>query len=379
MTMPEDPDKQTPPHEGPPMPKSAGEEQDLQNPVEHDLWDLDDSELEAPDLTAPVHKEPMNLTVKGVSINPRDFEHETLEEGEDEELDSGFTQGKTSQPRKTPGRTGVVNLRPRPIDTFDDLDEVSEAPIPPEEKPKAVKPATPAPQPQKSAEIEPPLEELEPSSEPADDTELPAFEEVDEAEKAAAAAEGTEKKLKIPLNKKDLIGLGIFVAVALVVLIGILVASFSILRFKKDPDLKVRVPIVGQFLTISQAEPYWREPKRTGTGADLAKREAILIPAIQIHLSEKSGSGALRILFRSSEGETIGDPVIKTFSNGRFSTGDTAEFAGTDGFTELSQFPAYRNEKDQIWKAEVFEATSADADAQHFKKIAEIPLLPYLK
>ena len=120
-------------------------------------------------------------------------------------------------------------------------------------------------------------------------------------------------------------------------------------------------PIAGKKLTIASADTYWRAPQ----AGDTSRRGTLLLPVIDMEV--EGGPGALRILFRNSDGESVGDAITRLIqSPGKLSVPATA------GFDDLGMHAAYRAGEAKPWTIEVREAPSDTSPPDAFKKLFEM-------
>lgn len=194
----------------------------------------------------------------------------------------------------------------------------------------------------------------------------------------APAAKAEELSWTRP-SRRDILSLGAFAFVLLLVAIWVISRFFTQLHFQSKMVDMPDFPVSGQHATLSEAETYWREPVRDGPSRDVAKREVVMIPVLDLSLeSGKSSQGALRIIFRNNEGTPIGDPITRSFSGGHFDASGNAKisFPSTNGFTDKGTFNGYRTRTGRPWMADVMEGPSVDAPAGSFKLLVQIPVLP---
>lgn len=192
-----------------------------------------------------------------------------------------------------------------------------------------------------------------------------------------------EKKAEDPSwtrpSRRDIVSLGTFAFVLLLVAIWVISRFFTQLHFRSELVEMPDFPVAGQHATLANAETYWREPVRDGPSRDVAKREVVMIPVLDLSLNpEKSAQGALRIIFRNGDGSPIGDPITRSFHGGRFdASGDPKiSFPSTNGFTDKGAFNGYRTRTGRPWMADVMEGPSVDGPAGSFKLLIQIPVLP---
>ena len=347
--MPEEPETPaTPRRHRPRLSDLAGDT------LENELWNLDDD-------SEPSHPE--------VEVRPRKHRAE-------------FEQSDTSEP-------DVPAAEETDFSAGEKVEAPAEAPIEPRASKKTTSSKAKHDFPLREREGEIELEEGEAStgdsSKPAA-APAPAAESLPEAESAEAPAteettEGGEAEATAPasgnppakLEKIGLISLGgVLLGIGIWWLTGLLSSVRTTNLDEGFPDL----PAKGEFTEISNIVSFWRKPVREGASADVATADTVYIPVVEITL-EESQSGVLRVIFRDSEGNFIGDTITRSFSGGNFNdTGsDTAEFAATDGFHQASAFNDYRVGDDR-WTAEIFEGPSVNAAGSRFTQILTTPLFP---
>lgn len=194
---------------------------------------------------------------------------------------------------------------------------------------------------------------------------------------AAAAERGSIPRPR--LNRCEVIGIASFAVVVMIAAVWVLSHFFSQLSFTRESDSRPSYPLKGELARVASATTFWREPVRSGENRDVARREVVLIPVLELSLDpEHSGGGSLRVIFRNSEGQPLGDPITRSFGAGRFEASGSAtiSFAATDGFIEDGDFQAYRTGKGKLWTADVLEGPPGDSPANTFKKLSSIPILP---
>lgn len=126
-------------------------------------------------------------------------------------------------------------------------------------------------------------------------------------------------------------------------------------------------PIKGIKTTVLSAVTFWRVPITSGGKVDTVRRDALLIPVVELAVS--GGGSAIRIFFRNSDGQLVGDAVS------HFIQGDIkSQFAATDGFNDLGMHAAYRTRQSKPWTIEVLEAPSEDSPAADYKKLFEMDI-----
>jgi hypothetical protein len=219
-----------------------------------------------------------------------------------------------------------------------------------------------------------------PPAEAAAPTEAPAPRTRENKPRAASATEAAPKGLQRPrLNRREVVGIASFALVILIAAVWMLSRFFSQLSFREDVHALPDFPIEGERIAVEDAATFWREPVRSGENRDVARREVVWIPVLEITLDpDESPAGALRVIFRNSQGDPVGDPITRSFAAGRFeaSGNATMNFPATDGFEKDGDFQAYRTGSGDPWVVELLEGPSADAAAGTFKKLSSIPILP---
>ena len=124
-------------------------------------------------------------------------------------------------------------------------------------------------------------------------------------------------------------------------------------------------PIKGHSTNVVSAVTFWRVPVTSGENADTVRRDALLIPVVELTFS--SGPSAIRIFFRNSDGQLVGDAVSHQVNGGA-----PIQFAATDGFNDPGMHAAYRTGQSKPWTFEVLEGPSEDSPAADFKKLFEM-------
>jgi hypothetical protein len=206
---------------------------------------------------------------------------------------------------------------------------------------------------------------------PADGETAPA---AGEEERTTAALPQWRPRLR--LSRLELVSL-VAVAVAIVGASGWVLRTF----FVKLPIRAARVelptfPARGERATVKAATTYWRAPVRGGPNPDAARAEAKLIPVLKLTLADGDGRGALRVFFRNSQGEAVGDSVTRTFADGKFAPGGSPELeiAATTGFDDEGKHAAYLISEGDPWIAEVFEGPEERAPFETFRLLFKIPI-----
>lgn len=313
---------------------------------------------------------PRGLTSPVKPLTPRPPQPDEIGELDADEPELGHRP-------KAPSTDEVVTLT-SPIDEEPAAEEklaapavtaAPEAPAAAVETPeKAAPPAEPEPEPELETKAEDVVAEQPASPAPRENRPRSA---------ATAVAPGSLPHPR--LNRREVIGIASFAVVVMIAAVWVLSHFFGQLSFTRDSDHRPDYPLKGELARVVSAATFWREPVRSGDNRDVARREVVLIPVLELTLDpEHSGGGALRVIFRNGEGQPVGDPISRSFGAGRFEANDssTIAFAATDGFTSDGDFQAYRTGKGKLWTADVLEGPPGDSPASAYKKLSSIPILP---
>lgn len=177
-----------------------------------------------------------------------------------------------------------------------------------------------------------------------------------------------------PISLRPHLGLNKFERIGLISLVGILLGGsiwFLASTVYRLPRPAVRLqardfPIKGEKLRVDSAECYWRKPITEGEHADVCRRGTLLLPVIEMAVSE--GSSTIRVFFKNDEGVTLGDPIIRKIGNG------TVKIAGTAGIEDPGIFAAYRTGNDTRWTVAVYEIPSGDIAKGEGRKLFEMEI-----
>ncbi len=260
---------------------------------------------------------------------------------------SVVTLGRT--PVTTP-RQAVTPSHSQPGDDFDELDRWDEPAAlaePPAEHPVA---ALEVPS---DDELEPP-----PPSRPEPSPTEPAA-------PAPTAPAPLPLRPRLGLSKIERIGM---VVLAVLLLGGGIVVYVNTISRLPTGDSRADAedfPIKGKLLTVSKATSYWRLP----TDSDPVRRGTQLIPEVEI--TTAGSPAAVRVFFRNSDGEVVGDPVTRMAR-----PGETFLVAATAGFDDLGMHAAYRTEKARLWVIEVLEGPSENSPGNEFHPLFESIISP---
>ncbi|MBT8043742.1 MAG: hypothetical protein KJO79_02225, partial [Verrucomicrobiae bacterium] len=205
------------------------------------------------------------------------------------------------------------------------------------------------------------------------DDEITASEQVNEPTTDAASLVEPFKKLGLKPAEKITLS-----AIALL-FIGMTVWGIIWLKQKNNDAVakdELELPVEGQFATITEFESFWQSP---GDSPGI-KLGAVVVPAANITLGEGSSSGALRVYFRNSKKDSIGDPITIAFKDGTFSNDSKSiEVSATDGFHLKGDFHAYQMDSSMAWEVEVLEAENSMVAGSGFKSIIKTTLSPAMR
>jgi hypothetical protein len=157
----------------------------------------------------------------------------------------------------------------------------------------------------------------------------------------------------------------------LLLLLGLLGAGavavyvFTIRRLPSESELaKTReFPIQGEHFSILAAASHWRTPNPS----DKARLGSQLIPVLTLKCG--GGPATLRIFFRNSEGEMVGDAVTRpTKDDGEL------EIPASAGFDDVGMHAAYRTGQGPRWTIEIWEAPVGKSTGADFKKLFSLPV-----
>jgi len=180
----------------------------------------------------------------------------------------------------------------------------------------------------------------------------------------------------LPQAKQERIGLITMAVVIIAIGIWWLTSLFSDVTTTRLGDDQPDLPAEGRFATIDSAESFWRAPVISGENRDRVRNDVVIVPVITLELDDAS-SGMIRVNFRDSAGNFIGDTVNRPFANGVFTDSQSAtiDFTATDGFKEISDYHSYRVGTER-WTAEVLEGPSEAAPGSEFQTLFTLPISP---
>lgn len=320
--------------------------------TEEDLWNLDEDPTPAPavepqPIPASAPAEPA-ATVIDAATAP-----ETAAAAPAKPTVIDPTPGGRKAP---PERRDVQRMKA--VDTFDDLEEDGIG------SPDA-RAATPEPEASPAAAAG--QEATETPAKPGDflSDEIPAYK---------------PKSANLPRRRflpREIIGLGLFAFAMLLAAVWALSSFFGTMHFKQPPTAMPKFPVTGKHGALAGATTFWREPVTTGPDRDLARRSVVILPVLELSLDPAhSSSGALRVLFRNHQGEPVGDPITRSFRDGKFEPANSsqASFPSTDGFKEMAIFATYQAGEGDPWIVEILEGPSAEAPANQFTSLTRLPV-----
>lgn len=176
-----------------------------------------------------------------------------------------------------------------------------------------------------------------------------------------------------PVSLRPHLGLSKVERIGLAALLGVLLIGGGVVYFKTIHDLPTGAgrfeendfPVNGTHVTVVSAASYWRAPITDGASVETVRRGTKLVPVV--NLTAKGGPAAIRVFFRNSDGDVIGDAVTRTIQ-----TEASLEVAATAGFEDVGMHAAYRTGQSQSWTVQVYEAPSENSPGNAFKKLFEM-------
>jgi hypothetical protein len=169
----------------------------------------------------------------------------------------------------------------------------------------------------------------------------------------------------LALSLLERLGLGLLL---LLLLMGAGVIFFNTIHRLPTNDARLKAnhfPITGQHLSIQSANSYWRAPIAEGENAETFRRETQLLPVV--NLISSGGPAAVRVFFRNSDGDLIGDAVTRLLK-----AGTPLQVAATAGFDDIGMHAAYRTGQSKPWIVQVYEAPSENSAVSDFKQLFEM-------
>jgi hypothetical protein len=309
--------------------------------TEHDLWafdDIDPLEEEAtvappksPDPGIPVPRDPEKMKVRQLgdsTLSKTGESHESVRMNVSTNRPKIPIASTTSQ--SEPGRE------------FDDLDRF--------EEPEATRPVVQTP-PETAARPVAPAPAATPPVDSRDEFSSPVRDNV------------TPVSLRPRLNLTKLERLGLLALVVLLLIGSTMFILNTISRLPTDSGLVKAndFPVRGSHLVIASADSFWRAPQT----ADTVRRGTQLIPVVD--LTTTGGPAAIRVFFRNSDGDVIGDAVTRFIK-----TDGKLQVAATAGFDDVGMHAAYRTGDNKPWTIEVLEAATENALGPEFRKLFQM-------
>lgn len=324
--------------------------------TEMDLWAFDDLDSPA-EPVAPVPPMPLSSALP----SPRDSDRMKKRlSGESGGSRSGENDNPVrihaNKPRPAP-KAGPAGGQTKAGRDFDDLDNLDDWDTPETEDikpPPAVEtPVTSVAETAAAETVKEIAEEIAPSQS------LPPPAEQDEFS-PAARENAIPVSLKPRLNLSKVESIGLLALIALLVIGGIAAFLLTINRLPNGSGAGTvtNFPLQGKHFAILGAETHWRAP----LADDTVRRGTQLVPVVKFKIS--GGPGAIRIVFRDSSGETVGDTVIRTIK----SDGDL-EISATAGFDDVGMYAAYRTGLSKPWTIDVSEGASEKSTGTDFTKL----------
>jgi hypothetical protein len=323
--------------------------------TELDLWAIDDGEQVADELPAAPSK-PAESSIPA----PRNIEKMKRMQLRDDAAPPAAPAKdqiklNVGKPNPRPVHTGIPVRPPKPGSDFDELEQWEEPepePLPPVTLQEIeIEQTIPAPEP-----LPVPESVIEPITPPVDDQD-------------EFSPPPRESSASVPLRSQWSLSkverLGLIALLGMLVIGGIAVFLATIGRL---PTESTRVksndfPVKGKYLSIQSADSHWRAP---GEG-DAVRRGTQLLPVVNFVAS--GGPAAIRIFFRNSDGELVGDPVTRYVHSG-----GKLQVAASAGFDDVGMHAAYHTGQSKPWTIEVLEAPLEGSQASAFVKLFEMDI-----
>ncbi len=164
----------------------------------------------------------------------------------------------------------------------------------------------------------------------------------------------------------------------LLIVIGILVFALTVflpaLFDSSETEEMASVgdfPIKGKHVEVQSANTHWRPPVLEGPNADTVRTGTHHVPEVSLKLS---GNASVRILFRNSQGQLVGDPVTHEVSGSQEVTA-----ISTHGLMHAGGFAALQTGQDEPWSVELLEAAAGTEDADGYASLFKMIVSPVLK
>ncbi|MDX1681435.1 MAG: hypothetical protein R3242_11990 [Akkermansiaceae bacterium] len=162
------------------------------------------------------------------------------------------------------------------------------------------------------------------------------------------------------------------------IVVGVLVFAAAVFvpalyDFPEQPEMAESsdFPIAGAQVTVRSAETYWREPVREGENAEEVRADVVLVPVFDAKLE---GQGEIRLLFRDSEGELVGDLLTLELAGGQDYTA-----VCSDGFKYRGNFTAYQAGELEPWTVEFHEVPEGTEEINAETELFKMKISPILK
>lgn len=165
------------------------------------------------------------------------------------------------------------------------------------------------------------------------------------------------------------------ISIASVALVLMMIAGFFLINALSglpritDPHQQPELPATGDHFVVNSLTSYWRVPINTGPDADTVQRGTELMPVLEITVTGEDA--ALRVQFRNSNGEAVGDPITHTVR------GETKiVIPSTAGLEDINIHNAYRTNLIDPWTAEILEASAGTTAGSAFRSLITVPISP---
>jgi hypothetical protein len=318
----------------------------VQGAVEHDFWSMEETNPALPELPAARLKVPVTMLPASEELEKpkvRQLMDTTSLESKETEI---VTKVSVKKLRTPLGPSAMGGLK-KPGQDFDDLDSWGETP--PEPLVITIGPNLR------------PTPEIQPTDAPV---QVAAATKQGEISPTAQRDPGPQRTLS-RMNLSILERCGLLLLLGLLGAGGVAVYFFTVHRLPSESGFTKSnsFPLQGQHLSVLAAASYWRAPN----ASDTARRGTVLLPVLT--LKSSGGSAAIRVFFRNSEGELVGDAVTQSTKDG-----GELEIPATAGFDDRGMHAAYRTGQGPPWTVEVWEAPSGKSTTADFKKLLTMPV-----
>lgn len=319
----------------------------VQGEVEHDFWSIEEANPALPELPAARSKVPVMMLPASEELEKpkaRQLMDTTSLESKVTEI---VTKVSVKKPRTPLGPSALGGLR-KPGQDFDDLDSWGET-LP---HPLVI---TISPNLQPTPEIQATAAAVQVAAAATKQGEI-----------SPTAGRDTSPQRTLPrANLSILERCGLLLLLGILGAGGVAVYFFTIHRLPSESGLvkSNAFPLQGEYLSVLVAASYWRAPN----ASDTARRGTVLLPVLT--LKSSGGPAALRVFFRNSEGELVGDAVTQSTKGG-----GELEIPATAGFDDRGMHAAYRTGQGPPWTVEVWEAPSGKSTTADFKKLLTLSI-----